>query len=126
VTQLTVYSGDCGDLRVIGTDSGIGCGGAAAEVDFQVECGVPYLVRVTSALPSAGTLVLSCAGPCPGACPGDVQGDNAVDIVDFLLLLAAWGPAPGHLADLDGDGIVGILDFLALLAGWGDCPSLID
>ena len=25
-------------------------------------------------------------------CPSDINGDNEVDIVDFLLLLANWGP----------------------------------
>ena len=60
---------------------------------------------------------------CPfAACPGDIDGDGTVGITDFLALLAAWGPNPGHPADIDGDGTVGITDFLALLAGWGVCP----
>ena len=49
---------------------------------------------------------------------GDVDCDGAVGITDFLALLAAWGPNPGHAADLDGDGVVGITDFLFLLASW--------
>ena len=60
---------------------------------------------------------------CPiPVCPGDIDGDGTVGITDFLDLLAAWGPNPGHLADLDFDGTVGILDFLILLANWGPCP----
>jgi len=60
---------------------------------------------------------------CPfSPCPGDVDGDGTVGINDFLALLAAWGPNPGHPADIDGDGVVGIADFLALLGGWGNCP----
>ncbi len=55
-------------------------------------------------------------------CPADLDGDNEVGIIDFLDLLAAWGPNPGHPADLDGDDVVGINDFLALLAAWGPCP----
>ena len=55
-------------------------------------------------------------------CLGDLNGDGTVGIVDFLALLAAWGPNPGHAADLDGDGTVGIVDFLQLLAAWGPCP----
>ncbi len=54
---------------------------------------------------------------------GDVNGDEAVNIIDLLALLAAWGqcadpprPCP---ADFDGDGAVGITDLLALLANWG-------
>ncbi len=56
------------------------------------------------------------------SCPADIDGDGTVGINDFLGLLAAWGPNPGHPADLDGDGDVGINDFLALLANWGPCP----
>ena len=58
---------------------------------------------------------------CESSCPGDIDGDGTVGINDFLDLLAAWGPNPGHPADLDGDGVVGINDFLDLLAAWGPC-----
>ncbi len=54
---------------------------------------------------------------------GDLDGDGAVGILDFLALLAAWGPCPAPPADcpadLDGDGAAGINDLLALLANWG-------
>ena len=62
------------------------------------------------------------AHPKPADCPADLDGDGEVGIVDFLDLLAAWGPNPGHAADLDGDDVVGIVDFLELLASWGPCP----
>jgi hypothetical protein len=55
-------------------------------------------------------------------CLPDLDGDGAVGITDFLQLLGAWGPNPGHPADLDGDGAVGITDFLMLLGAWGPCP----
>jgi hypothetical protein len=58
----------------------------------------------------------------PAPCPADLDGDGEVGVTDFLDLLAAWGPNPGHPADLDGDGIVGVTDFLTLLADWGSCP----
>ncbi len=52
---------------------------------------------------------------------GDLDGDGVVGIVDFLALLAVWGPCPAPcIADLDGDGIVGIVDFLGLLANWSE------
>ena len=54
---------------------------------------------------------------------GDLDGDGEVGILDFLALLAAWGPCPGEPdpcpGDLDGDGMVGITDLLILLANWG-------
>jgi hypothetical protein len=53
------------------------------------------------------------------ACAQNVSGDCGYGIDDFLDLLGAWGPNPGHPADLDGDDEVGINDFLDLLANWG-------
>ena len=51
---------------------------------------------------------------------GDLDGDRVVGIVDFLALLANWGPADICVpADLDVDGEVGITDFLLLLGNWG-------
>ncbi|MHC5008538.1 MAG: S8 family serine peptidase [Planctomycetota bacterium] len=52
---------------------------------------------------------------------GDLDLDGVVGIVDFLTMLAAWGPCPiddDCLADLDGDGTVGVTDFLFLLSNW--------
>ena len=57
--------------------------------------------------------ILECANPY------NVSGDCGVGLDDFLDLLAAWGPNPGHPADFDGDGFVSITDFLDLLAAWG-------
>jgi hypothetical protein len=54
--------------------------------------------------------------------PGDLDEDGVVGILDFLALLAAWGPCDvggGCLGDLDGDGLVGIVDLLILLGNWG-------
>jgi hypothetical protein len=55
-------------------------------------------------------------------CPGDIDGDGTVGVTDFLEMLAAWGPNPGHAADLDQDDNVGVTDFLLLLGLWGPCP----
>ena len=54
-------------------------------------------------------------------CVWDLDGSGDVGIGDFLDMLAAWGPNPGHPADFDLDGVVGITDFLELLANWGPC-----
>ncbi len=42
-------------------------------------------------------------------------------VLDLLDLLAVWGSDPGGPPDFDGDGSVGIMDFLELLANWGPC-----
>ena len=53
---------------------------------------------------------------------GDLNCDGNVGILDFLILLAAWGSCPDPPdpcpADLDDDGEVGIVDFLLLLPNW--------
>ncbi|MHC4082674.1 MAG: S8 family serine peptidase, partial [Planctomycetota bacterium] len=67
-------------------------------------------------------LFLDWCGGLEQDCPGDIDGDGEVGVTDFLALLAAWGPNPGHPADLNGDGEVNVSDFLALLAAWGPCP----
>ncbi len=55
--------------------------------------------------------------------PADLDADGEVGIVDFIILLGAWGPCPAGPAacpaDLDGSGAVGITDMLALLTAWG-------
>lgn len=54
-------------------------------------------------------------------CPADLTYDYSVDILDLLVLLAAWGTDPVGPPDFDCDGTVGILDLLELLADWGWC-----
>jgi predicted outer membrane repeat protein len=55
---------------------------------------------------------------------GDIDGDGVAGIVDFLLLLGAWGTCLEDccLADLDPDGNVDISDFLILLVNWSAGP----
>ncbi len=54
---------------------------------------------------------------------GDLDNDGTVGIIDFLELLARWGPCPDPcppvcVGDLNGDCDVGIVDFLQLLINW--------
>jgi galactose oxidase-like protein len=53
---------------------------------------------------------------------GDVDGDGAVGILDFLAMLAGWGPCPAPPSacpeDVNNDGGVGIGDLLELLGNW--------
>jgi hypothetical protein len=62
---------------------------------------------------------LACAGP-------NISGDCGVGISDFLALLAAWGPNPGHPADLDGDNDVGCTDMLLALGAWGESNYILE
>lgn len=55
-------------------------------------------------------------------CPGDITGDNAVDVVDLLWLLGAYGQTTTGPADLDGSGVVDVMDLLILLGALGDPP----
>jgi hypothetical protein len=59
-------------------------------------------------------------------CPADCRQtpDGAVNVVDFLALLARWGEASvGGPCDIDDDGVVGQADFYDLLQVWGPCPT---
>jgi len=57
----------------------------------------------------------------PAPCPWDCfdGGDGTVDQFDFDALISQWGDTGS--CDFDGGG-VGIVDFLTLLANWGPCP----
>ncbi len=79
--------------------------------------GVEEAVQYDPATMPATLKVRITAQAC--ANPFNLVGDCGVGIVDFLELLAAWGPNAGHPADFDDDGFVGITDFLDLLGGWG-------
>ena len=57
------------------------------------------------------------------ACPGDVDRNDAVDMVDLLRVLGAWGPCAVCVEDIDDDGVVDFQDLLIVLANWGDCPQ---
>ena len=50
-----------------------------------------------------------------------VEAGGTPTIVDLTPCFAVTCPQP-CVADLDGDQTVGILDFLDLLAAWGPCP----
>jgi hypothetical protein len=76
-----------------------------------------------------GVGVFVCAydmgiGVCQQAfnCDEDINGDLHVNILDFLGLLAQWGPCPqGCPADINNDGFVDLADFDAMVVAWGPC-----
>ncbi|MHC4082233.1 MAG: outer membrane protein assembly factor BamB family protein [Planctomycetota bacterium] len=101
-----------------------GCSSAWPSVTFDATAGENYLIRVTGFAANEIDYVLTLTGPpCgpSGLVTGDLDGDGLVGILDFLLLLGAWGPCGdcGDCpADLDGDCAVSVTDFLILLANW--------
>ncbi len=58
--------------------------------------------------------------------PYNISGDCGVSVVDFLDVLAAWGPNPGNPADVDNSGAVDINDFLLVLGAWGDSNYILE
>ncbi len=56
------------------------------------------------------------------SCPPDINGDGAVNGIDLLILLSAFGDAHPD-ADLTGDSTVGSADLLMLLSAWGPCAD---
>ncbi len=94
-----------------------------AVADFTGDGAIDLAAPTYTVPPLAGHLTV-VAGTGPGASiPGDVDGDGVIGILDFLALLAAWGPCPGSCppscaADFDGDCAVGITDLLTLLGAW--------
>ena len=63
------------------------------------------------------SLTLSGSNFC-GNVPDDVQSPS----FSMVGTSGCKGGEPSCPADIDGDGIVGIIDFLKLLANWGPCP----
>ena len=51
----------------------------------------------------------------------DLNDDGTVNVLDLLLVLAAWGQTGDVPEDLNCDDIVDVLDILAILSSWGDC-----
>lgn len=61
-------------------------------------------------------------GPNENDRTGDIDGDGAVDVVDLVQLVSAWGACaiPADCpADLDGSGAVDVLDLIILIGNWG-------
>ncbi|MHC4319514.1 MAG: hypothetical protein ACYS1B_13360 [Planctomycetota bacterium] len=61
---------------------------------------------------------------CPCDCA--IPRNKAVDVVDFLALLAQWGTPGSCDCAQPPNGVVDVVDFLALLAAWGPCPTPIN
>ncbi len=54
----------------------------------------------------------------PDTEPADLNGDGAVNVLDLMQLLLAFGTAD-PAADITGDGLVNVLDLIELLTAFG-------
>jgi 6-phosphogluconolactonase (cycloisomerase 2 family) len=119
--------GTLGDIAVLPglvfvTDESTATDGITGLYSFHVN-GDGTLTQAAPIYDTLGVRPESLAAWQPPRVPGDVDGDGTVGILDFLALLAAWGPCPAPCppscpADFDGDCAVSITDFLTLLANW--------
>ena len=98
--------------RLVATLTPASGGALLAWIDTRNDAGDVYAQRINDDGSLGAPAIL-----------GDIDGDGQVNVVDFLLLLAAWGPCPDPCPpscpeDLDGDCQVNVVDFLLLLANW--------
>ncbi len=82
-----------------------------------------YSVRARTSLSAqvqsewSGFLALGVGEGATTGLIGDINGDGKVNLVDFSIMLSAWG-SDEPSADLNSDGIVNLADFSILLFNW--------
>jgi hypothetical protein len=85
-----------------------------------------YLVKARQSLPTAQSDFSAPAyigiGQSPivtteGGLKADINKDGKVNLVDFSILLTAWGTSDDK-SDINSDGIVNLADFSILLFYW--------
>ncbi len=54
-------------------------------------------------------------------CIGDLNGNSAIDVLDFVQIVADFGQTGGP-SDMDENGLVDLLDIQFLLPSWPVCP----
>jgi uncharacterized Ntn-hydrolase superfamily protein len=109
---------DSDDLSTIGPITDTGGGTYSVTLTAGAATGIDRFV--VTADEGARTILLAPYPTLQYFPLGDLDGDGEVSVLDFLSLLALWGPCPDPcIADLDGDGQVGVIDFLMQLANWG-------
>ncbi|MHC5022292.1 MAG: GC-type dockerin domain-anchored protein [Planctomycetota bacterium] len=131
-TYIRIYSGGCGwadgDEFAVADDN---CPSSPPNADpllvVALEAGQSYWIELGTWRPDppwgAPNLPFVFDVTVEEPCLGDGNEDGAVDILDLLDLLAAWGSSDPtwDLAPGAGDGIVDIQDLLVLLGAWGPC-----
>lgn len=90
------------------------------DLEFTLPGYDPQVHQVTVTAGEARTLDVQFGMAAP-PCPGDFNGSDAVDVLDMVTLVRAFGQIEAP-EDLNGDGTVDIDDLLLLIStGWGPC-----
>lgn len=123
VPSAAALAGPVRIVAVVGPESvtarSIGRGeGTSSGLRIDGPPGAPIFDKVQFILPpfAAPDRELICVvAPCH---PADFDGNGAVNALDFVHLLAAWGE-PDGIADLDANGVVDAVDLSLFLEAWG-------
>jgi uncharacterized membrane protein len=98
--------------------------GVAYELDDLIKYSGPPLTLQDPAAINKHSMIVGDTGASQGyllkpiaMTPGDVNGDCAVDMLDLMLVIEAWGQT-ASIADVDGSEVVDIDDLFAVLMAW--------
>ncbi len=104
---------------IIATSNATGFGQFEEITNLNLISTGKHTIRVSGAGAPIGTqLYVLTVNVDLGLIPGDINGDRAVNGIDLLTLLNAWGSAGMGGEDLNGDGVVDGSDLLILLNNW--------
>jgi subtilisin family serine protease len=121
-TKLALYADVCpGGLGEAIACDVISCPSTLrSQVSTLVQTGRTYYIRAGGHGEQTGQIVIDIS--CEPGPIGDLNGDGAIDVLDLLILIDAWGECDvcGDCpADLNGDCAVDVSDMLILLDSWG-------
>ncbi len=107
---------------VIATANSNGLGGAEELTNIALPSDDTFFIRVRTAAAGAGDFNIQAysltVNATLAAVIGDLNGDGAVNGIDLLTLLNAWGTAGLGGEDINSDGNVDGADLLILLNNW--------
>jgi subtilisin family serine protease len=94
--------------------------------DGVIEMGREYVVRIEVTDSSGNPFITEVAfDTIPPRDPADVNGDGRVDIVDLVVVAAAFGgdAALSPTADVNGDGIISVIDLITVAVRFGSLAA---
>lgn len=132
-TWISVKDSETDLLRVVG-DASLCCDQFGRSYDLNGSgLGTARYVRIDGdgdapAGPNAGfdlslVAAVHVEGPPNPCCPADVDGSGAVDVLDLVAVITAWGSTNDPVADINDDGFVDVADLTAVIVNWGACSQ---